>query len=347
MATLLKVVNDALSVVEQKIPLFGLLTLTNNYLTWTNSGFTLYASNSRCSKVSYHDTDPEVATIHLDFTLYRAANTAYITAECMRILGQWTENPGIAESTVTLIDADSIEHALYSGEGDLSWDNVLDGYNITTLLNKAGTYTIELKAETQSSWIYESGYIWDESEVHFGTFLLVADTRVTTTKTLTTETTTPIATVGVYKYNLDGTEVVTPIESFLIQVFTPPVSLAAIIYVGTSTDHKISSFFTGVQLGHFDTPEVDFNTPGRDKTLDEIQFAAQTTTPHTVAVYVSLNGGVTWIYVGQDTIYKGKTGFVHPWLTAESFIVRFYGTALHLFSYGLFAVPSGMQIRTS
>jgi len=318
--------------------------VTNDYNNWTNSGFTLYSGNTKCKLVSYHNLTTITALISKQFTIPRAANVADITVNLYRHQGNF-DNPGYAYSSITLIDADAISHLLYEGDNDQTWYNALNQYDITLLLNKAGTFTLELYAEVQSSWYYESGYFWDESEAHFGTVLLRADTTLATTITLNTETTTPSEVFNVYKYNIDLTENTTPTEVFQIEKFSPPVSQAAIICVGTSTDHKISNFRTGTLLGYFDTPEIDFTAPGMDKTLEEVSFESHVSTPHTVSVYVSLNGGITWIYVGQDSVYFGKKGFVHPWLTAETFVVRFSGTALYLSSYELYAVPGGKQFR--
>ena len=341
MAVLLKVINEVAQLVSSPRHTNKTRAL-DDYPNWTNSGFTV--SSGRCYVQDIHGT-PDFGTIHWHFTLVRAANVATISVAGTREVGEG-DHPGYAGQKITLTKPDTTEVVLYDAGGAFS-GNLLDTVDITAHLNAAGTYTLTLEASVEAGWTWLDRYFYYRSSAEFNDLYLRADTDLTVDMILAVEATTPVDTITNYLYNQDFTNIVTPVESFLIQVFTPPASLAAVIYVGTSSDHKISSFFTGVQLGHFDTPEVDFNTPGRDKTLDEIQFAAQTTTPHVINVYVSLNGGVTWIYVGQDTIHKGKTGFVHPWLTAESFIVRFYGTALHLFSYGLFAVPSGMQIRTS
>jgi hypothetical protein len=318
--------------------------VTNDYTNWTNSGFTLYWSNSKCKKVSYQDQNISSALISKQFTIPRAANVADITVNLYRHTGDF-DNVGYAYSSITLIDADAYPHLLYEAAEDQYWTNALDQYDITLLLSKAGTYTLELYAEVRSSWFYESGYHWDESEVHFYTVLLRADTDATTNITLNTETTTPTDILATYQYSATLIESTTPIETFQISKFSPPAIQSTIICVGTSSDHKICSFRAGSLPGYFETPEIDFTTPGMSKTLDEITFESHAITPHIVSVYVSLDGGTTWIYAGQDSIYSGKRGFVYPWLTAETFVVRFSGTALYLSSYELYAVPGGKRFR--
>ena len=318
--------------------------LVNNYTTWTNSGFAILGGIA-ADKISHHNLTPVTATIHHSFTIPRAANIADITVECYRDMGSWLENPGYAYSSVTLTDPANITYLLYEGEGTLGGSNVLDHYDITALLQAAGTYVLTLEAEVQSSWIYEGGYVYDEAEVSFGELLLRADTSITVNLPVLTEVTLPTETLNIYKYSFDLKELTTPRESFTLEKFAPPVSLSAIVLVGTSSDHKLLTFRTGTPVGAYDTPEVDFGLPGVENTLCEVQFESHAATPHVVSVYVSVDSGNTWIYLGQDTSYSGKKGFVHPWITSESFIVRFHGTALHLFSYALFAAPGSPQIR--
>ena len=317
--------------------------LTNNYATWTNAGFTL--SGGDAYKTSHHDLTVVHVTISKTFTTPRAANVADITVALTREVGMYTDNPGYAWSCITLIDTLNVSHVLYVDDGDLGWTNVLNNYDITSLLNVAGTYTLKLEAEVLSSWIYESGYVWDESTVRFGTLLLRADTTLTLNTPVLVETTLPTESFNIYKYSFDLSEITAPKESFTIEKFTPPTSLSAIVLVATASDHKVYTFRTGTPVGAYDTPEVDFGLPGVEHTLNEIQFESQSLTPHVISAYVSIDSGRTWIYIGQDTAYVGKKGFIHPWITSESFIVRFYGTALSLFSYALFALPGSPQIR--
>lgn len=323
--------------------------VTNNYNTWiqdlglwsTLSPYTLCTLSSDDTIGVFTDT------IRKSFTIPRAANVAQLTVANERVVGYFDEfHFGISKSTVTLIKPDASEVILYQGEGALDPTTILNAIDITAHLATAGTYHLEFTGRVSSARLrVGEDFTYDWSICKFTTVLLRANTDVPTEIILGTETTTPTDILTNYGIVVELTETPTIIESFQISVFAPPVAQATIICVGTSTDNGIYTFRTGQPVGYFDTPEIDFSVPGKEKTLEEIQFELQSSTPHTVSVYVSLNGGQTWVYVGQDTIQAGKKGFVHPWLTAESFIVRFHGTALYLFSYGLYAIPAYSHIR--
>lgn len=320
--------------------------LTNDYDTWTHDADMDHTSTTaRCLSINGPGVT-KYANIYKEFTLPREANIADLTIRGYRVEGDF-DTPGYAYMHIVLTKPDSSEVDLYEASGDMSEQNFLDGLDITEHLQAAGTYRLTLYAETEVSWFYESGYFFDNSEVHYHDLLLRADTDYTTVITLTTETTTPTEVFDTYKFNLDLLESIGPIEGFQITKFAPPVAQSAIILVGVATSHIISEFRTGNPIGYFDTPEVDFQLPGIDKTLEEVQFFCQSLTPYTISVYVSIDGGLNWIYIGQDSVSFGKKGFVHPWLTAESFIVRFYGTGLYLFSYNLLARGGAPQIRIS
>jgi len=327
---------------------YSIPLVTDDYNNWTvDIDWVLIAGVETLTAVDNHGVRLSSA-LHRHFTLPRAANLARLNVSGRRVEGDLI-NPGYAYQKITIVKPDLTEITLYEDTGDFGpgLDFLLNDVDITAHLDVAGTYELKLYGEVEVSWDYESGYIYDYSSVEYSDIALYVNSSLTVTKTLVTETTTPVDTIALYKFQADFTEQARIIEAFQIEVFTPPVALSQVIFVGTYGDHKIQTFHTGVAFGHFDTPEVDFGQPGMQKTLTEIQFETHISTPHTINVYVSVDGARTWIPIGQDSVSVGKTGFVHPWITAEHFIVRFYGTALHLFSYSLYAVPSGSHIRIS
>lgn len=349
MATLLKVLNE----VEQsnellvtRINPYSIPLVTNDYANWTRE--IAWVIDGSFVRIIADDSPGErwSSTLHRHFTLPRAANLAKLSVGGYRVQGDLV-NPGYAYQKITLIKPDLTEIILYEGDDDFGPDLLLSLEDITAYLNVAGTYELRFTGTVEVSWDFESGYIFDWSEVWFRDVALYVDSSSTTNIILPVETTTPIDTVALYKFNLDLIENTPPIESFLIEKFTPLATQAAAFLVATSTDHKIWDFRTGIPTGYVDTPEVDFGLVGIDKTLEEIHFESHGATPRSIDVFVSADGGKTWIYIGQDSIYAGKKGFVHPWLTAESFVVRFYGTALYLFSYALYARAGAPQIRQS
>lgn len=141
-------------------------------------------------------------------------------------------------------------------------------------------------------------------------------------------------------------ESVGPTETFNIQRFTTTPTSTIILLCGY-TGSKIYTFESGLVAGHFDTPEVTFGYPDKEKILTEIRFGSESDNVHTLLVYVSLDSGSTWTLIGSDTCGLGKTGFVYPWLTSNKFLVRFSGAGLHLYFYELYAVPSGWKVRTA
>jgi hypothetical protein len=141
-------------------------------------------------------------------------------------------------------------------------------------------------------------------------------------------------------------EVLTTTEVFNVQkVSVLPVS--SIVMVCGYTGNKVYTFESGLVSGHYDTPEINFGYPDKDKTLVEIRFSSEASVPHTIIVYVSIDSGTTWFLLGSDTIGLGMTGYIYPWITANKFLLRFAGTGFHLYSYEVYAIPCGWKIKTS
>jgi hypothetical protein len=137
-----------------------------------------------------------------------------------------------------------------------------------------------------------------------------------------------------------------PTETFNVQRFTTTPTSSIILLCGY-TGSKIYTFESGLVAGYFDTPEMNFGYPDKEKILTEIRFGSESDNVHTLLVYVSVNSGTTWTLIGSDTCGLGKTGFVYPWLTSNKFLIRFSGAGLHLYFYEVYAVPSGWKVRTA
>jgi len=108
-------------------------------------------------------------------------------------------------------------------------------------------------------------------------------------------------------------------------------------------DTKVYSFETGQPTGTFDTDDIDFGRAGQDTTLSKVEFESEAESPHTVNIYVSVDSGLTWTYVGQGTAQRGKLSRVFCWITAEKHRVRFTGPGLYLQHFALYAVPRGPE----
>lgn len=145
--------------------------------------------------------------------------------------------------------------------------------------------------------------------------------------------------------NVSFSETITPTEDFSAQRLTSTPTSTSILLCGI-TGSYVYTFETGLISGVFETAEIDFGYPDKEKTLKEVRFGSESETPHTISVYVSTNGGSTWTLIGSDTTYLGKTGYVHPWVTSKRFIVRFSGSGLRLYFYELYANPAGWSVKT-
>jgi len=135
--------------------------ISNDYGSWSNSGFSLYDSNTKVQVVSGQHDSPIGATISRSFTA--AAPNGSITVWAQGI----EEAPGdsIAEFWVELIKPDSsvitLAHGTSSGGG---WFKACDNVNISSYLGQAGTYQIRLSGEVTSFW---NGSEWKTAEIHF------------------------------------------------------------------------------------------------------------------------------------------------------------------------------------
>ena len=322
--------------------------LTNNYSLWPQiSGYyTLYSGDSCCYIISDESTAEWTDTIYKTFILEKPANDSELTVDNFRSVGFGADSAGIASCQIILGKPSGPPVVLYSGSGNLPWSLVLDKADITAHLQEAGTYTLYLVATVKSGYtLIEGNFTWFTSEVHWGTVDLDIEAGATVEKEFleSVEVTEQFKVSHLTQRFLESVAVV---ESFSILKATPPTPSQRVIFVATSADHKVHLFEEGAPPGYFDSPEIDYGIPGEDKTLEEVQCLSDSPTPHTVSLYVSTNAGKTWTSIGSTTIYRGVKGFIYPYITAESFVLRFAGDALHLFSYTAYARPSGLQVRS-
>ena len=145
-------------------------------------------------------------------------------------------------------------------------------------------------------------------------------------------------------YERTFVELVSPIEHLTVRKIQP-FSAADEKILAFQTDKHAWTFPTGAPTGTYETPDDDFGMPGIDKTLRQVCFESASPTPHTVMVYVSVNAGDSWLYIGSDTMYKGKLCFVDPWLTGEQFRLRFVGAGLDLCTYTAVAIVRGEAVH--
>ena len=110
----------------------------------------------------------------------------------------------------------------------------------------------------------------------------------------------------------------------------------------TGFGKKVYDFRTGNVFGVYDTDELDFGTPGEEKTLEELVLYSDAEAPHTITVYISADGA-PFTTVGSVTLQKGHVGFVHPWMTGEAFKLRLAGYGFQLVSFILWAIPRGRE----
>lgn len=230
----------------------------------------------------------------------------------------------------------------------------------------ASSYTIYYKKITDSVWSHITGITGLYVLLGELTSAQMYDIKVAGVNDSgegTASTTVQQRPLGILTQNL--TDNVLPTESFadnrivqlvlseqvdITEVFdtqrivTNPVG-TAILLCGIASS-QVYTFEPSMPFGTYDTPDVDFGYPDKDKTIKEIRFGCEAKVPHTVIVYISTDGGVTWLLIGSDTTGIGKTGYVYPWLTSKRFIVRFSGNGLSLYFYELYAIPSGWSVKT-
>lgn len=247
-------------------------------------------------------------------------------------------------------------HPESSASVHLTWDAAAN----------ADSYTVYYKKAVDSTWSYISGitdlfrivtgldsgitydfYVVGVNGVGEGFASATIQSRPLGTLTQNlSDTVLPTEGFAAYRCVLRTfSEQVAITEDFNIQHFISiPVSTAVLLCGVTGS--KVYTFAPGLPLGVFDTPEVDFGYPDKEKTIKEIRFGSEAVLPHTILVYISTDGGSTWTLIGSDTTYLGKTGYVNPWLTSKRFLVRFSGSGLHLYFYELYAIPSGWSVKT-
>jgi len=254
--------------------------------------------------------------------------------------GQPTALSGHAES-------DSEVHLMWTG--GIETDSYVVYYKKTT--DSEWSYVTELYNQWKIVGYLESGIMYDFKVVGvngsgegpasetiqlrpFGTF----------TQTLT-ETATPTESFAKNRVrSMTFSEVLVTAEVFNVQkISVAPVS--TVILLCGYTGNKVYTFESGLVAGYYDTPEINFGYPDKDKTLVEIRFGSEALVPHTVVVYVSIDSGTTWLLLGSDTIGLGMIGYVYPWLTSNRFLLRFSGTGLHLYFYEVYAIPSGWKVK--
>jgi hypothetical protein len=308
--------------------------LTNDYVNWSGSNFTKYDSDTKIKVVSGNNLAVTHATYSRTFTLDQPASAAHISLQLIKFF-YTGDNNGSARAVVTLIDPNSVSHTLYDDNVDeyTSFEEVLASVDITTYLALVGTYTLRVEGYVQSAYVDPGTYL--HAEVHFSTILLTAagvsqDINVD-------DVATPTEDFELLNLMQRVDDIVTPTEGFSIVKATAVAAQRPILIVATSSSHKVYTFESGAPLGRFETPEVDFALPGVDKTLEEIQVRSASPTPHIVNVYVSVDNGVTFDFISAISVSQGVVGYVHPWITAESFIIAFAGLGLKVFSYTLYA----------
>jgi hypothetical protein len=312
--------------------------LTNDFVNWSVSNYTKYDSNTKIKAVSGNNITVTHAITNHTFVLDEAASAGHITLELKKFFFTGDAD-GSARAVVTLIDPNSVHHVLYDDDDDEYTDftEVLSALDISAYLTLAGTYTLRLEAYVQSAYIAPTYY---PAEVHYGNILLTADTGVSYDIHID-DVVTPTEGFEIADLARHIEDVATPVEGFSIVRAVAVAAQRPILVVATNNAHQIFTFESGAPLGYFRTPQIDFGLPGIDKTLDEILVLSNSPTPINVNVYVSVDSGKTFDFISAVSIQRGVTGYVHPWITTESFILEFSGLGLHIFSYAAYARPSG------
>lgn len=110
------------------------------------------------------------------------------------------------------------------------------------------------------------------------------------------------------------------------------------------TDTKLYEFGAGTATGVYDTPDLDFGQPGMAKTLDLVAVTSSAAAPHTVSLYVSVDGGAIYTRISAFVVQTGITGYFYPWITGEKFRLRFQGAGMYLDTIRAQAIPRGKDI---
>ena len=168
MPALLKVISETTTLVETRLGLVASL-LTNNYDKWTQdplASWTLYNANAKCYIVSEDGPAQLTCSISKQFYLPNPAHASALTVQGERNTGAYG---GQARAHIHLIKPDTSVVSLYYGTGSCGWVNYLSAADITSYLNQAGTYTLELVGYVQSGVKHFEGYdVYYPSDVHFG-----------------------------------------------------------------------------------------------------------------------------------------------------------------------------------
>lgn len=136
-----------------------------------------------------------------------------------------------------------------------------------------------------------------------------------------------------------------PTDHDLTYVFWPEDLAVEIerLIIGRADNH-LYWLETSNPAGYWTSKDIDFGGPGVDKTLSEIVFWGIPPTPITVTVSVSLDGGDTWVWSEAVVLDRSRSGIAHPWLTGETFRVRFAANGLHLSGFQAAAMPRGREV---
>jgi hypothetical protein len=127
------------------------------YGPWTNDGFTIDGSNCKIFS-NPADQDEVHASIEKSFVIEAACHTATLTLDA-KGLRQTCELPGYALFKVTLSKTGGGSWLLYDDYlTNGNWTTILNGLDIVSHLDSAGTYTLKLEAWVVSGWNGEETY---------------------------------------------------------------------------------------------------------------------------------------------------------------------------------------------
>jgi len=163
-----------------------------------------------------------------------------------------------------------------------------------------------------------------------------------------TDTVSPTENLGSVAGVTKGlTDIVVPIETVVL-VFTPPEveigpDLLLVLFPKALNTPALHKFAEGKPWGYWDTKDIDFGFPGIEKTGSKLVFWGTPSTPIVVTVRMSCDGGNSWPWSEAITFDKAHLGVVHPWLTGESFRIRFEAYGLSLSGFHFIAVPRGQD----
>jgi hypothetical protein len=136
---------------------------------------------------------------------------------------------------------------------------------------------------------------------------------------------------------------VEPTETVAFLVWSDHLNAGEECLLVARSDNHLYLLAPSNPAGRWETRDIDFGVPGVDKTLDRIVFWGKPTTPIDITVWVSLDGGVTWIWSETVTLDRTRSAIVHPWLSGEQFRIRFSAAGLQLSGYQADAAPRGRE----